>query len=70
MEAYEDALNHTSTSWAPWHVIPANRKWFAHLAVADVLLLALQQLDLHYPTVSDEHRRALEHAREILENKA
>lgn len=51
--AYQDAfqimLDRTSTDAAPWHVIPANNKWFARLAVSQLLLEALQSLDLTWP---------------------
>jgi PPK2 family polyphosphate:nucleotide phosphotransferase len=47
--AYEDALERTSTDLAPWYVIPADRKWFRNLAVAEIVADALDCLDLHYP---------------------
>ena len=43
--AYEDVLTATSTDWAPWYVIPADRNWVRNLAVATVLVEALRQLD-------------------------
>ncbi|WP_210480665.1 polyphosphate kinase 2 family protein [Naasia sp. SYSU D00948] len=49
MEAYEIALNRTSTPEAPWHVVPANKKWFARLAVQDLLLDALRRIDPQWP---------------------
>ena len=48
--AYEDALNETSTSWAPWYVIPANHNWYRNLCVASVLVKALENLKMSYPT--------------------
>jgi PPK2 family polyphosphate:nucleotide phosphotransferase len=69
MAAYEDAFNHTSTPWAPWYIIPADHKWFTRLAVAAVIYQAMKDLDLSYPTVSDEHKQALLKAREILEKE-
>jgi PPK2 family polyphosphate:nucleotide phosphotransferase len=69
MGAYEDAFNHTSTEWAPWHIIPADRKWFTRLAVGWVILDKLRKLNLQYPTVSEEHKRELLKAKEILENE-
>jgi PPK2 family polyphosphate:nucleotide phosphotransferase len=64
--AFSEMLSHTSTEWAPWHVIPADRKWFARIAAAAVIVHALVELDPQYPTVSDEDRRALREAREAL----
>ena len=52
-EAFSDMLSHTSTEWAPWHVIPADHKWFAHICVGAVLIEALMELDPEYPEVSD-----------------
>ena len=48
-EAFEEALNRCSTEWAPWHVIPANRKWFRNLAVASVIVECLESLDMRFP---------------------
>lgn len=64
MAAYEDVLNHTSTEWAPWYVIPADRKWFTRLAVAAVVIAKMQEIDPQYPTVSEAHKA------ELLESKA
>ena len=69
MDAYEDVFNHTSTKWAPWHIIPADRKWFTRLAVGWVILDKLKNLNLQYPTVSEEHKEELLKAREILLNE-
>lgn len=69
MEAYEDAFNHTSTKHAPWHIIPADHKWFTRAAVADVIISKLKALKLSYPTVSEEHRQSLLKAKEMLESE-
>src|SRR5438876_1464023 len=69
-EAFEAVFNHTSTKWAPWYVIPANHKWFAHAAVADIIVSKLKSLNLQYPTVSKEHMRELIKAKELLENES
>jgi PPK2 family polyphosphate:nucleotide phosphotransferase len=68
--AYSEMLTHTSTDWAPWHVIPADHKWFAHIAVGAVLVDTLGDLDPKYPTVDPEARQALESARAELEAEA
>ena len=49
IEAYEDALCKCGTAWAPWHVIPANKKWFRNLAVSQVMVDTLERMDLKYP---------------------
>ena len=66
-QAYEDMLNHTSTKWAPWYVIPADRKWFSRLAVAAVLIETMRSLDLAYPEVTDSQLANLQSAKEALE---
>ena len=70
MNAYEDALNHTSTAWAPWYVIPADNKWFTRTVVADVIIEKLKALKLNYPVVSDEHRQQLFESKQILEKES
>lgn len=49
-EAYQAMLERTSTDIAPWHVIPCDRKWYARLAVTELLIEALEGLDLSWPT--------------------
>lgn len=49
MEAYELAIRRTTTETAPWHVVPANRKWYARLAVQTILLQAFRDLDQSWP---------------------
>jgi PPK2 family polyphosphate:nucleotide phosphotransferase len=69
LNAYEDMLNHTSTSWAPWYVIPADHKWFTRLAVVSVINHALDGLKLAYPDVSPEQKAALKKAKEEMEQE-
>jgi PPK2 family polyphosphate:nucleotide phosphotransferase len=69
MKAYEDAFNHTSTDWAPWHIIPADRKWFTWLAVSELILRKLKELDLEYPPATEDHRRELLRAKEMLDDE-
>ena len=52
--AYEDLLNQCTTQQAPWHVIPADQKWYRNLAVSRVLVQALKQLDPRYPPPIEE----------------
>jgi len=49
MEAYEDAINKCNTPWAPWHVVPANKKWYRNLVISERIVEALKNLDLKYP---------------------
>jgi PPK2 family polyphosphate:nucleotide phosphotransferase len=69
MKAYEDAIAHTSTDWAPWHIIPADHKWFARLAVAYFIHEKLRSLDLAYPEVEPDHLQRLQEAKGLLEQE-
>src|SRR5262249_37716066 len=66
MEAYEEMIRATSTSEAPWYVIPADHKWFAWLLVAEVMVEALEQLDLKYPKVEGKALAEIKKARAAL----
>jgi PPK2 family polyphosphate:nucleotide phosphotransferase len=67
--AFEEMLSHTSTAHAPWHVIPADHKWFAHVAVADIIIHKLASLDLRYPEMDSAQQKALARAKKILESE-
>src|SRR6476660_4772613 len=68
--AFSETLSHTSTEWAPWWVIPADRKWFARIAAASVLVHALLEIDPHFPPVTKRQRQALLEVKESLEAQA
>jgi PPK2 family polyphosphate:nucleotide phosphotransferase len=68
-QAYEEMIAATSTEHAPWHVIPADRKWFARAAVADIIAHRIGRLDLRPPQLTDEERAELKVAREALEKE-
>jgi len=70
MRAYEEAIGHTSTPWAPWHIIPADHKWFMRLAVAAIISEAMEKLDLQYPTLPPAQQRALKAMRNKLSHEA
>lgn len=65
--AYEEMLGHTNTAWAPWHVIPADRKWVARAVVGNVLIETLEALHLHYPEPSPQRRELFERLASRLE---
>jgi PPK2 family polyphosphate:nucleotide phosphotransferase len=69
MNAYEETLRHTSTSDAPWHIIPADHKWFTRLVVADIICAKLKALNLQYPQLGAEHLQELAKAKAMLENE-
>jgi PPK2 family polyphosphate:nucleotide phosphotransferase len=64
--AYEQALIHTSTDTAPWYVIPADHKWFMHLAVCRIIIDQLESLDLNYPQMNGSEKEALERGKQML----
>ena len=64
--AYEDIFNHTSTVAAPWLIIPADHKWYTRLAVAEIIIKRLEELDLKYPNVNPKHEIVLKEARDRL----
>jgi PPK2 family polyphosphate:nucleotide phosphotransferase len=53
MDAYQELIKNTSTKKSPWHVIPADNKSYARIAVASAIITALEELDLEYPKVSE-----------------
>ena len=63
-------LSHTGTKWAPWYVIPADRKWFARLSAGAVIAHALMEIDPHFPEVTDDHREELLRIRHMLTEQA
>jgi PPK2 family polyphosphate:nucleotide phosphotransferase len=69
MAAYADALAATSTNHAPWYVIPADHKWFAHVAIAEILYNTLSDFDLRFPALSPVQQRELAQARQQLTRK-
>jgi PPK2 family polyphosphate:nucleotide phosphotransferase len=66
MAAYEDMIRHTATADAPWHVVPADHKWFTRLVVAATVADAMSELDLQFPSVDRAKRRELEAVRAAL----
>jgi len=69
MKAYEEMLNHTSTEWAPWYVVPADHKWFTRMVIADVITDCLKRVKLAYPELTEQHTEELSMARKELEQE-
>ena len=65
--AYDAAITATSTPWAPWHVLPADRKPLLRALAAAVIVDAVDSLELRWPQLSDEQRAENERARQALE---
>jgi len=68
--AFSEMLSKTSTGWAPWYVIPADRKWFARICVSAVLAHTLMVIDPRYPEVDADKRKDLAETRALLEAEA
>jgi hypothetical protein len=60
-------LSHTSTEWAPWYVVPADRKWFARICVSAILAHTLMSIDPQFPVLDAAGKAALDEARAQLE---
>ena len=67
MNAYEDMIRHTSTPDAPWYVVPADHKWFTHIAVSSAIIKTLEDMDLQLPKVDKVRRKQLDAARQALQ---
>jgi len=63
-QAYEEVLNRTSSEWAPWYVVPANRNWYRNLIVASVITEALEGLKMQYPPLEFD----IDNCKKILDN--
>jgi PPK2 family polyphosphate:nucleotide phosphotransferase len=66
MKAYEEMIRQTATGRAPWHVVPADHKWFTRLVVAETIVEGLESLELKYPKLNRSESKALAGARKLL----
>jgi PPK2 family polyphosphate:nucleotide phosphotransferase len=64
--AYQDAIRHTATRHAPWHIVPADHKWFARVVIGSTIVTALDRLELHFPKVDKADRSEFKQVREAL----
>ena len=69
MDAYEEMVNETSTEWAPWYIIPADKKWVTHVSISEIIVSQIKKLNLKYPVLSKEQKEALEKAKAELEKE-
>ncbi|KJC61244.1 hypothetical protein UP10_10310 [Bradyrhizobium sp. LTSPM299] len=65
--AYQDLIHHTSTKEAPWHIVPADHKWFARVVIGSAIVSALDKLDLKFPEVDKAELDKFKLIREALE---
>jgi PPK2 family polyphosphate:nucleotide phosphotransferase len=69
MAVYQDIVRHTSTRFAPWHVVPADHKWFARVVIGSAIVSALEDLNLRFPRVDKGSLEEFAKVREALENE-
>jgi PPK2 family polyphosphate:nucleotide phosphotransferase len=65
---YEEMINATGTQHSPWHIIPADKKWFARLAISQILVQTIKSLDISYPELSAEQLAILDKYKRLLED--
>jgi PPK2 family polyphosphate:nucleotide phosphotransferase len=70
MKAYEDMIRNTSTKTAPWHVVPADHKWFTRVAVAEAIIDAMEGLNLSFPKIDAAKRKDVKNARKALHHES
>ncbi|MFP4090911.1 MAG: polyphosphate kinase 2 family protein [Cyclobacteriaceae bacterium] len=68
-QAFEGVINHTSTSHAPWYIVPADHKWYMRTLVSRIIVDQLEKLDLRFPSMSNQQKENLQKARQILEDE-
>jgi hypothetical protein len=69
MAVYQDIVRHTSTAMAPWHVVPADHKWFARVVIGSAIVSALENLDLRFPRADKSSLKEFKRVREALEHE-
>ena len=65
-DAYEKALSNTSTQWAPWYIIPADKKWFSRVAIGNIIAETMKKMHIRMPEISEDEANALKTAKEKL----
>lgn len=58
-KCYEEAISQTSKEYAPWYIIPGDKKWFAHLAISEVIVKTMSSMDISFPKVKGKQLEAL-----------
>src|SRR3954449_2693215 len=69
MAMYQEIVRHTSTSAAPWYVVPADHKWFARVVIGSAIVSALENLDLQFPRADKESLQEFKQVRKALESE-
>ncbi len=66
-ELYEDMIEHTSTDYAPWYIVPADHKWYSRYTVAEIVLQALKKIDPKFPDLKPEIQQQLQQFQKIIQ---
>jgi polyphosphate kinase 2 (PPK2 family) len=69
MAVYQDIVRHTSTEVAPWHVVPADHKWFARVVIGSAIVSTLETLNLRFPRADEASLEEFKNVREALEHE-
>ena len=69
MAAYQDMIRHTATPHAPWYAVPADHKWFARVVIGSVIVSALEELNLRFPSVGKASKEEFAKVRNALESE-
>ena len=67
--AYQDVMRHTSARHAPWHIVPADHKWFSRVVISSAIVSAMERLDLSFPEPEKGKTDELKKARDTLEKE-
>jgi polyphosphate kinase 2 (PPK2 family) len=70
MAVYQDIVRHTSTAVAPWYVVPADHKWFAHVVIGSAIVSTLDTLNLRFPRADKASLQEFKRVREALLEEA
>lgn len=68
-KCFEDAIKNTSTKYAPWYVIPGNKKWLARLFVSEIIINKMKKLNLKYPVLTEEQKEMIDFYKRQLKNE-
>ncbi|TFE00584.1 PPK2 family polyphosphate kinase [Jeotgalibacillus salarius] len=68
-EVFEDMLNHTSTEFAPWYILPADDELYSRYIITEVMVNCLEKIDPQFPEISDEDKKKMDEAINELENE-
>ena len=68
-KAYAEALTNTSTNFAPWYIIPSDKKWFGRVLISDIITKTLEKINPEYPQMSAEKLKSLQEYKVRLDNE-